>query len=665
MLTCLKTRPSGTRRRKSPRAPRRRTTTRPTSADLAADLAWHVRAWGRRVLAEARQELAEFYPAYASWEPALPAKPKRVDYAWLRDWKKKHAADIAARGLRLCPLDAAGLMDAARLNEEFSAEYLASHENPRWVPKPTVAYLWARTVRNTQHHETTVPLLKTRWLCKKDNQRVLLTIEPKPDGTGAVFGIQDDVPKVGGNAAQLREHDKRIAAGTMSRAGVKCPVHGNIMTMEDIQFEGKYGRLDAMMTAVVIDGPHGKEYRLPEANENARAQEAQARGRKIFEKVPFGWLDEPILEDAKRNTWCVQYGCSRWSLLYTNRQLYTLGVFVTTVRKAVETLFGNYDSTWREAIAALLAITVDKLVDRSSKQCRWDQGYTKVHSSFARFALPILWDFCEGNPLSDTTGNYASAVEWVAMVGDKNLAAFDKTPAPHVLSESAKSYKASEPFDLILTDPPYYDAIGYSVLMDFFYVWLRRTLAGLTPEIDRAFTEPLSPKWNSENEDGELVDDASRHQGNKAKSKKAYEDGMAEVFRRCCDALQPEGRLVIVFANKQPDAWETLVSAIIRAGFVVDGSWPIQTEMQNRARALSSAALSSSVWLVCKKRPENVRPGWDNLVLDEMREHCHQAARFLGRRHPRAGLRLGGHRSRAGGLQQASRWSRRRTSPAS
>jgi hypothetical protein len=156
--------------------------------------------------------------------------------------------------------------------------------------------------------------------------------------------------------------------------------------------------------------------------------------------------------------------------------------------------------------------------------------------------------------------------------------------------------------------------------MDFFYVWLRRTLNGLTPEIDEAFRQPLGPKWNSEKHDGELIDDSSRFSGDKAESKKAYEQGMFRAFQACDRALVRDGRMVVVFANKSPDAWETLVGATIRAGFVVDGSWPIQTERATRMRSLSSAALASSVWLVCRKRPETARPGWGNRVLDEMRE---------------------------------------------
>ena len=155
--------------------------------------------------------------------------------------------------------------------------------------------------------------------------------------------------------------------------------------------------------------------------------------------------------------------------------------------------------------------------------------------------------------------------------------------------------------------------------MDFFYVWLRRSTHGLSPEIDTAFQEPLGPKWDHDTGDGELIDDASRFDGDRARSKQNYEDGMARAFQACHSALKSDGRLVVVFANKSPDAWETLAAALIRAGFVVDGSWPIQTEMGNRTRAMASAALASSVWLVCKKRLP-ARPGWDNMVLAEMRE---------------------------------------------
>ena len=181
--------------------------------------------------------------------------------------------------------------------------------------------------------------------------------------------------------------------------------------------------------------------------------------------------------------------------------------------------------------------------------------------------------------------------------------------------------------DLIITDPPYYDAIPYSDLMDFFYVWMRRTLNGFSKEVDQHFSEDASPKWDHELNDGEIIDDSSRHGGSFVRSKLAYEDGMCRAFEACHSSLSAGGRLVVVFAHKEPDAWETLVSGIIRAGFVVNGSWPIQTEMGNRTRAQSSAALASSVWLICKKRPDSARPGWDNRVLDEMRQNIHAKLR--------------------------------------
>jgi putative DNA methylase len=231
----------------------------------------------------------------------------------------------------------------------------------------------------------------------------------------------------------------------------------------------------------------------------------------------------------------------------------------------------------------------------------------------------MSWDFAEVNVLSQSTGNAWDTLLWISNILDKNKAS-QSWPKPDVVLGDAQNGQKTLFWDVIVTDPPYYDAIPYSDLMDFFYIWLRRTLHGLSREIDTVFSEPLSPKWDNKNSTGELIDEPSRFAGDKQMSKAAYEEGMARAFKVCHQSLSPRGRLVIVFAHKQPDAWETLASAIIRAGFVVDGSWPIETEMIARSRAQSSAALASSVWLVCKKRASTARPGWDNRVLAEMRE---------------------------------------------
>jgi len=785
-----------------------------------ADLAWHVRAWGRWVLDHARQELARFYPTYADFEPLDKIIPK--------PYEKKP--------MRLVPLQEDGTPNIDALNAEFSREYLNDKRNPRWVAKPTIAYLWARKV-TCKNCRAVVPLLKTRWLCKKDKKRVLLTmrvveqtveqtmagkvmvgqamvgqamvgqasvpvinnnqkpfkiyqrklphwrlqgatyfltwrlhksqagLKPEerelvvsairhfegsryrllayvvmddhvhvlfevlagynlseithswksftanqlqrqherkgvvwqdesfdrivrddsefiekaeyiqnnprkrwpditeytwlgfpqwqqevtgrgvcPEMTGrdacptknkVVFGVETNVPIKGGNAAQRREHDKRIGAGTMSRSGAKCPCCGAIMTMEDIRLEGQSGRLGAVNTAVVVDGRHGKEYRLPTEGElfmtgTEACPTIEKEIKRVFAQIPFGLPEEPTPKSgsgASRAFSVDGYGFDQWGKLFTPRQLLSLGTFVKWTRSANEELTKQkYPSEWRKGVTGCLAVQIDKVADYNSMVCVWHISGEKIGHTFTRFALPITWDFTELAVTNDVGGAYSAQLDWLSRFVEHALGTGTNTERPVVQNQSAIVAMEGN-YDAVVTDPPYYDAIPYSDLMDFFYVWLRRTLSGLSSELESAFKEPLSPKWDHDKNDGELIDDASRHGGDKAKSKAIYEDGMARVFQACNNVLKPEGKLVVVFANKQPDAWETLVSALIRAGFVVNGSWPIQTEMSTRMRAKSSAALASSVWLVCKKRPATARPGWDNQVLEDMRRNIRERLR--------------------------------------
>jgi adenine-specific DNA methylase len=535
---------------------------------MEADLTWHVRAWGRWVLERARKDLERFYPTIDG--------------------------------------------------------------------KPTVAYLWARTVK-CKNCRATIPLLKTKWLCKKENKRLLLKVEPNADKTGPVFTIltgKDAAPQ-GGNAAQRREYDKKIGAGTISRSGATCVCCGlPSMTREDLRVEGEAGRIGTVMTAVITDSAEGKHYRLPLREEVGLAERAQDEIEHVFADIPFGIPNESVPQGASRtgggSPFTVHiFGLKRWRDLFTARQLLALGTFVRRTREAAAEMHATEQTAdWTAAIGAHLAAGIGKLADYISALCTWHITGEKMSHVFVRFALPINWDFCELNPLSDSSGNYGGCLDWVARVCDHTIRSAVQSQKPTLVPTSALNASLSSPvLDLVVTDPPYYDAIPYSDLMDFFYVWLRRTLHGFSPEIDEAFREPLGPKWNTEKQDGELIDDSSRFAGDKAASKRNYEEGMSRAFQACDRALVPDGRMVVVFANKSPDAWETLVSAIIRAGFVVDASWPIQTEMGNRTRALSSAALASSVWLVCRKRSEAARPGWDNRVLDEMRENIYTRLR--------------------------------------
>ena len=569
------------------------------------DLAWHVRAWGWWVLQRAKAELARFYPTFADFEPL----DRSVD------WERRAPEQV--------PSNDDGSLRLAEMNVGFDTEYLLDPRNPRWVAKPTVAYLWARTV-TCKNCRATIPLLKTRWLCKKDKKRVLLAMQPNAEKTAADFSVQTDVPLQGSNAAQRREHDKRLGQGTISKAGAWCPCCGKpdtvAMTTEDIRQEGMAGRLGTVMTAVVVDGPKSKEYRLPFQAEIGAVEAAETAGQRAFAQIPFGVPDDPMPSKEALGFRAPLYGFDRWSKLFTPRQLLALATFCSQSRAVASALVeGAYSSPWAEATRAYLATMLDRLANQSSTVARWNQGGEKIEGTFARFALPIVWDFAEVNPLSNTSGGYPSAFDWVSLVVSHLTCATPASPRGQARRASALEAGGLE-VDIVVTDPPYYDAIPYSDLMDFFYVWLRRTLHGLSPEIDEAFRQPLGPKWSHEANDGELIDDASRFCGDKVRSKQTYEEGMYRAFQACDRALTPEGRMVVVFANKQPDAWEALVSAIIRAGFVVDGSWPIQTERTARTRSLASAALASSVWLVCRKRSGAARPGWDNQVLAQMRE---------------------------------------------
>ena len=279
----------------------------------------------------------------------------------------------------------------------------------------------------------------------------------------------------------------------------------------------------------------------------------------------------------------------------------------------------GYPPEWIEGIGAYLASINSRTADYMACLCVWEKGAEEVKHVFMRWALPVTWDFAEANPLAPIERFFLGGITSAYRTLSGLLPGLSGgTAVPQVQNRSAV-LPGAVGLDVVFTDPPYYDAIPYSDLMDFFYIWLRRSLSGLSPGLDGALRSPLAPKWDHEANDGELIDDCSRHDLDATKSKATYENGMARVFARCASVLNPDGRMVIVFANKQPDAWETLVAAVICSGFAVDGSWPIATEMPGGLRNLGRASLASSVWLVCKRRPENARPGWDNAVLEEMR----------------------------------------------
>jgi len=563
-----------------------------------ADLAWHVRAWGRWVLNEARKELAPFYPTYSDFEP--------LDL--------KHPKPYEAQEMRLVPLKDDGTPDIDALNDEFSDEYLRDKKNPRWVAKSTVAYLWARTVK-CKNCRALVPLLKTLWLCKKDRKRVLLTMKPKPDGSGVEFGIQTNVPSQGGNAAQKREHDKRIGAGTMSSAGAWCPCCQEpgrvIMSMEDIRAESNAGRTGLQMLALVLEGQKTKEYKSPDTSDDELITTIKKRGSDLIDELPKLSISEPFSPRSTRSISAQIYGIRQWGDLFTTRQCYSLKQFGKHIHKANnEIAHDDTPDILRNAIVDNLALALNRLVGFMCVNTRWKTDADSLTDAFSRFSISLLWDFAEANPLGTTAGGFVRCVDRIATACDGLFQSNSTMEACSVVQDSAAEFTVSEKLDLVITDPPYYQAVSYADLSDFFYSWLR----GVVPRDIAEFELPLTEK------EKEFVQHI-RNDRNRQEEKRKYEDQMASAFINIRANLSEQGRFVCVFAHKEPDAWETLVSAIIRAGFVVVGSWPIQTEMPSRQRGTGVAALASSVWLICRPRESTSRTGWDNKVLDEMRSN--------------------------------------------
>lgn len=555
----------------------------------AADLAWHVRAWGRWVLERSRGDLISRYPL---------------------------------------------------LNSE-----------------PTVAYLWARTARD-KATSGRIPLLKTFWLSKKRGRKAALLPIPQPDNSGVTFRLltDSDLDKPEAIIAEYPFLQKWevtaeklpafLQGGTMNRAGLWSPVSGRpgmiALTMDDLRRQGQQGLLGTQMTAVVVEAtkPSGKgtfkRYRVPAESEILAAAVPIEDLQHLYDEIPFGLPCEPTPtgggSGASRAFSIHRYGMTKWGDLFLPRQLYGLGVLLRHTRQAYS-LLRESDKEGAEAIGSYLAACFDRVADRNSALCSWTLNYDQIRNTFARFALSMAWDCAECAPVFETSGGYPGQLELIAKFLETSVSGLSSSRQLAVRQSSVlRLRETAELQDLIITDPPYYDAIPYSDLMDFFHLWLRRLLHGVSPELDKAFENPLSPKWNHETEDGELVDDELRFGGDKKLSKLSYENGMARAFQLFCESLSENGRIVVVFANKEVDAWETLVGALIRGGAVVTASWPIQTEREARSRGQGSAALSSSVWIVCRKRAKTAVAGWEENVIDQMKKTLFEPREVLGNR---------------------------------
>ena len=215
---------------------------------------------------------------------------------------------------------------------------------------------------------------------------MLLTVDPKADRKGVVFGVQADVPQIGGNSAQRREHDRHVGGGTMSRTGATCPCCGAIMTMRDIRLEGRAGRLGAVMTAVVVNGLKGKEYRLPTEHELASAEVTEEELQALYADIPFGLPEEPLPSKEALGFRVPLYGFDTWRKLFTNRQLLALGEFVRALRTMPDYLT-DYPSEWAESLVAMCLPIISRMADRGSTLATWTNNPEKNKKYFRTVRL--------------------------------------------------------------------------------------------------------------------------------------------------------------------------------------------------------------------------------------------------------------------------------------
>lgn len=475
-----------------------------------------------------------------------------------------------------------------------------------------IAWLWARTVKspNPAFSGIDVPLVSSFFLSTKAGKEAYVV--PVIDGGGYHFSVKDGLP---GDIESVKSGTK-LARG----ANFKCLLSDTPISGDYIKSEGKAGRMSTRLLAIVAEGNKGRVYLAPTPEQEAAALVGESE-----------WKPDLTISGSTQYLGVKPYGMEKFHQLFTNRQLKMLNVFSDLVADARSKVFADLvnvtsksNSGWKvpaekassyaDAIATYLAFLVDQVANHSSSVCGWNTANAQMRSVFARQAIPMTWDFAESNPFSTSSGSFANLFERQV----KGFAALGFPTQGSAIQADANTQQISAN-KVVSTDPPYYDNIPYADLSDFFYVWLRRSLQKIYPDL---FSTMAVPKAE------ELVAFAYRHK-DKSGAEEFFLNGMTEAMHRLSEQAHPAFPVTIYYAFKQSEndgaegtastGWETFVDAVIRAGFATTGTWPMRTEKPGRVRENEANALASSIILVCRKRLDTAPTATRRELLSALR----------------------------------------------
>lgn len=482
-----------------------------------------------------------------------------------------------------------------------------------------IAWIWARTVKCPNPAcGCERPLASSFVLSKKKGKEAW--VKPIPDGDRVRFEVQS------GKCPKEYESYKTGRGATF-----KCPCCGEVTSDEYVKQEGKEGRINSQLMAVVAEGKRGRIYCSP-SEEHIFATQVERP-----DNGPTG-----ILPDNPRWFSPPAFGMDHYDDLFTPRQLTALTTFSALVAEAQQKAEadaiaagmandhlplrsdGQGARAYGEAVGVYLAFVLDRIADRGSSICSWDSSREGLRNTFGRQAIPMVWDYAEANPFSNSSGCFDNMLEWVT----KCILEFPASQVAEVGQFDAQRDCSLRDI-MVSTDPPYYDNIGYADLSDFFYVWMRQSLKETYPEL---FSTMLVPKAE------ELIATPYRHDGNVEEAKEFFEDGMLFACQQMYLYARENIPVTIYYAYKQSDSdadgtassgWETMLSAVVNAGFAITGTWPMRTEMANRSIASGTNALASSIVLVCRKRPEDAPQTTRRNLINILRRELRPALKKL------------------------------------